>query len=247
VGKNKLSKFADLLTYKNVVQAPVNGAEFHDHPMKGRWAADFFRNNSPLILELGCGKGEYTVSLGEMFPEKNFIGIDIKGARIWTGAKLAIEKGLINVGFLRTKIEVIDNFFDKDEVQEIWLTFPDPRMEKTRRRMTSTGFIEKYRKILADNGVIHLKTDSNFLFQYTNALIEKNHLPVYCRTGNLYYSDVLNDILSIRTYYEKQWIERGIEIKYLAFGPGNVNPLKEPEIRLERDPYRSFGRSARIN
>ncbi len=247
MGKNKLSKFADLLTFPNVVQAPINESVFQDHPLKGKWATGFFHNQNPLVLELGCGKGEYTVGLGEVFPEKNFIGIDIKGARIWTGAKAALQKGLGNVGFLRTKIEMIECFFAPGEIGEIWITFPDPRMEKTRRRMTSVNFMNRYRKVLSPQGVIHLKTDSNFLFRYTDALVEKNHMPVLCRTENLYASDVLNDILSIRTFYEKQWMDRGIDIKYLAFGLWGDDPLLEPEIKPERDSYRSFGRSARNN
>jgi len=245
VGKNKLAKFADLLTFRNVIQAPVDVPAFQDYPLKGKWSSGFFQNQLPIILELGCGKGEYSVSLAEMFPDKNFIGVDIKGARIWAGAKLALDRGLKNVGFLRTKIEMIGCFFADGEITEIWLTFPDPRMEKNRRRLTAACFLEKYRKILSDKGIIHLKTDSNFLFQYTSALVEKNNLPVFSKISNLYASDMLNEVLAIRTFYEKQWIDRGIEIKYLAFGFDGGLPFVEPDSGFERDTYRSFGRSAR--
>ena len=244
VGRNKLAKFADLRTFRNVIQVPADFQSFHDHPLKGQWNKRFFGNSSPLVLELGCGKGEYTVSLAEMFPEKNFIGIDIKGARIWLGAKLAIERQLTNVGFLRTNIELIDFFFGEMEVGEIWLTFPDPQMEKIRRRLTSVSFLEKYRKIMPLTGIVHLKTDSNFLFQYTQALIEKNQLPVWSRIENLYASELLNEVLSVKTFYEKQWIERGIEIKYLSFGLNGNEQLTEPGLMFEKDRYRSFGRSA---
>lgn len=246
MGKNKLAKFEELQTFCNVIQASVDGLFLEDHHLKGKWRSGFFLNNSPLVLELGCGKGEYTVGLAERFPDKNFIGIDIKGARIWAGARTAIQKGIKNAGFLRTKIEFINRFFGKDEVQELWLTFPDPHMRKTSRRLTSARFLDRYREFLENGGKIHLKTDSNYLFQYTCALIEKNGLPVFTMTDNLYASELLNDILDIRTFYEKQWIERNIDIKYIVFGLGTENsPLLEPVTSFEKDSYRSFGRSAR--
>ena len=245
MGKNKLIKFAELQTFGNVIQVPANGLTIKDHPLKGKWSSDFFRNNNPITLELGCGKGEYTVGLAEKYPAKNFIGIDIKGARIWSGAKAALQKNMSNVGFLRTKIEFINSFFDSDEVHEIWLTFPDPMMDKTTRRLTSANFLENYRKFLLSSGIIHLKTDSNFLFHYTCAVIEKNMMPVYAKTNNLYASELLNEILEIRTFYEKQWMEREIDIKYIAFGfREQSEKLAEPEGYFEKDNYRSFGRGA---
>ena len=142
--------------------------------MKGNWAKHFFHNENPVILELGCGKGEYTVQLAEKYPEINFIGVDIKGARMYNGAKQALEKGLKNVAFLRTNIEIINRFFGENEVAEIWLTFPDPQMKKTRKRLTSTFFLENYRQFLKPDGIIHLKTDSNFQFTYTSELVHLN-------------------------------------------------------------------------
>lgn len=245
MGKNKLAKFAEMATYDHVIQAPYNKLDHKDHELKGQWAKSFFKSNNPIVLELGCGKGEYSVSLAEAFPTKNFIGVDIKGARMWRGAKLAFDKGLKNVGFLRTNIEIIDSFFAPDEVEQIWLTFPDPQMKKYTKRLTATNFIERYRRFLQPDGIIHLKTDSNFQYQYTLAMARENNFQVVTETDDLYNSDIINEVLSIQTFYEKQWRERGIKIKYLAFTINHDKPLKEPDVEIEKDPYRSFGRSAR--
>ena len=164
MGKGKLAKFAELETFPNVFQFPYSVMDDVECPMKGRWGEDYFHNDHPIVLELGCGKGEYTVELGRMFPEVNFIGVDIKGARLWTGAKLALEERLPNVAFLRTNIELIDRFFAPGEVEEIWLTFSDPQMKNPKPRPTSTYFLERYRRFLVDGGIGHLKTDSNFHF-----------------------------------------------------------------------------------
>ncbi|VAW14784.1 tRNA (guanine(46)-N(7))-methyltransferase [hydrothermal vent metagenome] len=245
MGKGKLSKFAEMEAFGHVVQATYSHLNSSDYYLKGKWATGFFKNNSPIILELGCGKGEYTVELARKFPEKNFIGVDIKGARMWKGASQAQEYGLKNLAFLRTNIEVIDLFFGEDEVAEIWLTFPDPQMKKTKKRLTATNFIEKYRKFLSAKGVIHLKTDSNFLFKYTSLMVAENKFNVLAKTDNLYESDLLNDILGIQTFYEKQWLSRGITIKYIAFSPNKNEHLSEPDVEIEKDLYRSFGRNAR--
>lgn len=245
MGKNKLAKFAEMASYEHVVQAPFNKVENIDHELKGKWCNSFFKNENPLILELGCGKGEYTVSLAEHFPDKNFVGVDIKGARMWKGSKLAHEKGLKNVGFLRTNIEIINRFFAKDEVAEIWLTFPDPQMKKTRKRLTATNFLEMYRKLVVEDGTIHLKTDSSFQYEYTFELVKGNNLKILANTDDLYNSPILNEVLSIQTFYEKQWKERGITIKYLSFELNNIEPLREPDVEIEKDEYRSFGRTAR--
>jgi tRNA (guanine-N7-)-methyltransferase len=245
VGKGKLLKFQEMESFSNVIQAPfgrIEGSEFY---LKGNWKRDFFKNDRPIIAELGCGKGEYTVEMAEKFPDKNFIGVDIKGARMWKGAKMSFEKEMKNVGFLRTNIENINQFFAPGEVDEIWITFPDPQMKKANRRLTSAVFLERYLNFLSGNGVVHLKTDSNFLYLYSKALIEKNNFNVITQTDNLYESDLLNDILSITTYYEKQWLARGIPIKYIAFTMHRELPFVEPEAAIKRDPYRSFGRSAR--
>ena len=244
MGKNKLAKFEEMKSFEHVVQAPFNKVKHNDFHLKGKWAEEFFQNENPVILELGCGKGEYTVKLAEKFPDANFIGVDIKGARLWKGAKIALEKKLENVAFLRTNIEIIGQFFGKSEIEEIWLTFPDPQMKKSNRRLTSSTFLNKYKNFLKKEGVIHLKTDSNFQYTYTSALAHKNDFEILAETGNLYESEVLNETLQIKTFYEKQWLSRGITIKYMAFKLKDVD-FEEPKIEIEKDEYRSFGRSAR--
>ena len=246
MGKNKLKKFADMDSFEHVFQCSYNelttGASF---PLKGRWNDDFFHNENPIVLELGCGKGEYTVELAQRFPNKNFIGIDIKGARMWTGAKLSMEQGLKNVAFIRTEINAIQHFFATNEVSEIWITFADPQMKKVNKRLTSTLFLNLYKQILASDGQINLKTDSNFLFTYTSALVELNKLPLVVKTDNLYKTHPNDTILSIKTYYEKQWIARGLTIKYLQFSLPQDIILQEPDIEIPLDDYRSFSRQKR--
>jgi len=232
-------------TYENVVQVPFKQLQTEEFQFKGKWSSDFFGNDHPVILELGCGKGEYTVKLASHIPDCNFIGIDIKGSRMWNGATKAKELGLKNVGFLRTNIENIGLFFGQGEVTEIWLTFPDPQMKKTRKRLTATNFIESYRAILVENGIVHLKSDSNFMYIYTDAMVAENQFEVLRQTDNLYHSDILDEVLSIQTFYEKQWLDRGLLIKYLSFRLSHQEPLREPDVEIEKDPYRSFGRSAK--
>ena len=178
MSKGKLQKFADMERYDNVFQFPYYKMENAVFEMKGRWGEEYFHNSNPIVLELGCGKGEYTVELARLYPDVNFIGVDIKGARMWTGATQALKEGLGNVAFLRTNIEIIDRFFDRDEVSEIWLTFSDPQMKNPRKRLTSTFFMERYRRFLADGGIVHLKTDSTFLFTYTTYMVQVNNLPL---------------------------------------------------------------------
>ena len=244
MSKNKLAKFNEMKQFDHVIQAPYHEIEQNDFHFKGNWAKEFFRNDNPIILELGCGKGEYTVRLAERNPDINFIGIDIKGARLYNGAKQALEKGLKNVAFLRTNIEIINRFFGENEIAEIWLTFPDPQMKKTRKRLTSTFFLERYRNFLRPDGIVHLKTDSNFQYTYTSALVHLNNFEVLAETDNLYESELVNETLQIRTFYERQWLDRGITIKYIAFKI-NEKDFAEPDIEIERDEYRSFGRSAK--
>lgn len=236
-------------TFKNVFQYPYSVISEVPFTMKGHWREQYFHNDNPIVLELGCGKGEYTVGLARMYPNFNFIGVDIKGARIYTGAKQALEENLPNVAFLRTSIEIIDRFFGQDEVQEIWLTFSDPQMKNVHKRLTSTFFMNRYRHFLINNGIIHLKTDSNFLFTYTTYMVEKNNLPVLLRTEDLYHTDGLDDrtreILGIHTYYENQWIERGLSIKYMKFELPHAGELVEPDIEIELDDYRSYKRTKR--
>ncbi len=252
MSKNKLSKFADMATYPHVFQETNFDDLEQPHEMKGHWNDSFFHNDHPITLELGCGKGEYTVGLARMFPERNFIGIDIKGSRMWTGATESLNEGLKNVAFLRTRIEFITRFFDRNEVDEIWLTFCDPQMKKPTKRLTSTYFLNRYRQFLRDQGIVHLKTDSNFLFTYTQYMMEENHLAPVILTRDLYKeapSLQLNDdqlkLLQIKTYYEEQWILRGIPIKYLSFALPHEGTLTEPDVEIELDSYRSYSRDKR--
>ena len=245
MSKGKLAKFADMAAFPHVFEYPFSVVDNVPFEMKGLWNERFFKNNHPIVLELGCGRGEYTVGLGRLFPEKNFIGVDIKGARMWSGAKESAETGMTNVAFLRTNIEIIDRFFAPGEVSEIWLTFSDPQMKKATKRLTSTYFMERYRRFLVDGGLIHLKTDSNFMFTYTRCMVEHNHLPVEVLTDDLYHSGLADEILSIRTYYEQQWLDRGLNIKYLRFSLPHEGPLQEPEVEIELDEYRSYNRSKR--
>jgi tRNA (guanine-N7-)-methyltransferase len=213
--------------------------------MRGQWGCRFFKNDNPIVLELGCGRGEYTVGLARLYPDKNFIGVDIKGARMWAGATESLREGLTNVAFLRTNIEIIDRFFAPGEVSEIWLTFSDPQMKKATKRLTSTYFMNRYRRFLVDGGLIHLKTDSNFMFTYTKYMVEKNALPVDFQTEDLYHSGLVDDILGIRTYYEQQWLDRGLNIRYMKFHLPQDGELVEPEVEIELDEYRSYNRSKR--
>lgn len=245
MGKGKLSKFADMASYPHVFEYPYSVAENIPFSMKGKWKSDFFRNDNPIVLELGCGRGEYTVGLAEKFPDKNFIGVDIKGARMWSGATEALQKDMKNVAFLRTNIEIIDRFFDTNEIDEIWLTFSDPQMKKATKRLTSTYFMERYRRFLVPDGLIHVKTDSPFMFTYTHHMIAENAFPVELETEDLYQSGLANDILSIRTYYEQQWIDRGLSIKYIKFRLPQTGSLREPDVEIELDEYRSYNRSKR--
>ncbi len=249
MGKGKLAKFAEMETFRNVFQYPYSVVENVPFEMKGHWRETCFHNLQPIVLELGCGKGEYTVELARLFPHVNFIGVDIKGARMWTGAKKALAEGLNNVAFLRTSIEIIDRFFSQDEVQEIWLTFSDPQMKNARKRLTSTFFLNRYRNFLIDGGLIHLKTDSHFLFTYTQELVKANHLTLLFSTQDLYHEKGLDEdtrqILAIHTYYEKMWIERGIPIKYMKFQLFRNGLLQEPDVEIPLDDYRSYRRNKR--
>ena len=249
MGKGKLAKFAEMETFSNVFQYPFSVVDNVPFEMKGHWREQYFKNNHPVVLELGCSKGEYTVELARLYPEMNFIGVDIKGARMWTGAKQALEAGLKNVAFLRTNIEIIDRFFAESEVQEIWLTFSDPQMKNAHKRLTSTFFLNRYRKFLVDGGIVHLKTDSNFLFTYTTCMVKENKLPVVFSTEDLYHTEGLDEethkILSIQTYYESMWIERGLNIRYMKFLLPQQGELVEPEVDIPLDDYRSYHRPKR--
>ena len=247
MSKGKLAKFADMASYPHVFEYPYSVVEDVPFEMRGRWNELFFHNDNPIVLELGCGRGEYAVGLARRYPERNFIGVDIKGSRMWSGATESLHEGLTNVAFLRTNIEIIDRFFAPGEVQEIWLTFSDPQMKKATKRLTSTYFLARYRHFLCDNGIIHLKTDSNFLFTYTKYVVEENHLPADICTEDLYGASLQpSDLdLSIRTYYEQQWFARGLTIKYLRFRLPTAGELVEPDVEIPLDDYRSYNRDKR--
>lgn len=220
MGKNKLRRFEAVLDFDNFFQ-PTLEEQF---PLKGKWREGYFKNNNPLVLELGCGKGEYSVGMASHFPDVNFVGIDIKGSRMFVGAEQALERNLLNVAFLRTKIDFITNYFEAGEVDEIWLTFSDPQPKKPRKRLTSSIFIERYRKILKPHGLVHLKTDSDLLFDFTKEeIIAHKYEPVF--SSDDLYQSLLNeemdagmrDILQIKTHYEQLFTQRGAVIKYCKF------------------------------
>ena len=240
MGKNKLKKFAEMETFPNVFQPPYE-------PMAGHWRERFFHNDHPIVLELGCGRGEYTVGLACKYPEKNFIGVDIKGARMWAGAKQAVEEGIRNAAFLRTNIEFITQFFAPDEVDEIWITFCDPQMKKATKRLTSTYFMQRYQQLVKPDGLIHLKTDSPFLYTYTTEMLQLNQYPVLCNTADLYGETEENklfvDARALQTHYEKQWLDRGLSIKYIEWQLTHKKEWQEPTIEIEKDSYRSYGRN----
>ncbi len=299
MGKNKLRKFAEMETFPNVFQftcrtmddawgttrlassdtssASSNTQQAQSpspHPMAGHWRDTFFHNDHPIMLELGCGRGDYTVGLAAAHPERNYIGIDIKGARMWAGARQAVQQGMTNVAFLRTNIEIINLFFVPCEVDEIWITFPDPQMKKATKRLTSTFFMARYARLLRPGGRIHLKTDSPFLYTYTRAMIETNHLPLLADTDDLYgnaqytmHHTPLTEATMLQTHYERQWLDRGMTIKYIcwqlddtqceddALGDDAARVVihnahcawKEPDIEIEHDTYRSYGRNYETN
>ncbi len=222
MGKDKLRRFAENLTFECFVQPEFEDIFHKDHPLKGNWRRDFFKNDNPIVLELGCGKGEYTVALASSDPDRNYIGVDIKGARMWRGAKSATESGMKNVGFLRTRIEFILSFFAPGEIDEIWITFPDPQL-KTRRakkRLTAPPFLEFYAQMLSQEGVVNLKTDSKHLYSYTAEVIRHFALPQEVSNDDIYGSGYADATLSIKTAYETMFLERGLPITYTRFGLG---------------------------
>ena len=247
MSKNKLKKFAEMETFHNVFQCGAQEVETSAVlAMAGHWRENYFKNGNPIVLELGCGRGEYTVGLAKRNPDKNYIGIDIKGARMWAGAKQAETEGISNVAFLRTNIEMLCRFFATDEVDEIWITFPDPQMKKATKRLTSTYFMERYRQVLRPDGVIHLKTDSPFLYTYTEAMVLENNYPIVINTSNLYEADAspkIEEARCLQTHYEKQWLDRGLTIKYITWTLPEIISLIEPDIEIEKDDYRSYGRN----
>lgn len=247
MGKGKLAKFADMAANPLVVECPAAAIMQEEFALKGRWHEDFFHNQNPIVLELGCGRGEYTVGLGRQSADKNFIGVDIKGSRMWTGAQEALHAGMKNVGFLRTNIEFIYKFFAPGEVSEIWLTFSDPQMKKVTKRLSSTYFLQRYRQFMEDGGLVHLKTDSNFLFTYTEEMLKANSIPAEVCTRSLYSETGKDteDARAIQTYYESMWRARGIDIKYLRFRLPLEGELVESDVEIPLDEYRSYSREKR--
>ena len=235
MGKGKLKKFKENETFSCLVQPTTEEVLGKDHPLKGKWREQMFRNDHPIVLELGCGKGEYTVALAERFPGKNCIGIDIKGARLWKGAKYATLNHLSNVAFLRTRIEFIESIFAPGEISEIWITFADPQERKPRKRLTHPRFLESYRHIMVPGGIIHLKTDSRLLHHFTLETVRQNGLPLIEADEDIYGSGRADDLLSIQTFYEKNFLAQGIPITYLAFHLTDDGPLVEPE--WDQEPY----------
>ena len=224
--RNKLQKFAEILSFPNVYEnydpkdPGLVGKDGEPVEMKGQWAEKHFKNNNPITLELACGRGEYTLGLAERFPNRNFIGLDVKGARIWKGASIALEKNFTNAAFLRTRIEQIALFFDNAEISEIWITFPDPflRKGKENRRLTSAYFLDQYRKILHPNGTVNLKTDSPELYEFTlETIAEDRRCKMIYHNEDIYSQDLITEELEIKTYYEKMHLEAKKTIKYVKF------------------------------
>lgn len=218
-GKDKIRKFRENLTFECLIQPTTEEVLGKDHPIKGHWHEKVFKNNNPIVLELGCGKGEYTIALSERYPEKNFIGVDIKGARLWKGAKYATENSLPNVAFLRTRIEFITSLFAENEVAEIWVTFADPQPNKPKKRLTSHQFLAKYKTFLQPDGIIHLKTDSILLHESTLEVIKEGGHKLLEANNDIYApeSQVAEEITSIKTFYESQFLAKGMPITYLKF------------------------------
>ena len=255
MGKNKLKRFAENETFACLVQAEFGDVFGAPHPLKGRWGEDFWHNAAPIVLEIGCGRGEYTLGLARRRADKNFIGIDIKGARLWRGAKTATEEGISNAAFLRTRVEVIDSFFGPGEVDEIWITFPDPQLKKPRKRLTSAMFLNRYMRFLKPGGVVHLKTDSAHLYEYTKALVEANGIVPEAASVDVYADRGLADeVRAIQTTYEGRFLDEGLAITYLRFRMPE-RPLEEIDFwgdslddtlddRRERNPDREQPQSA---
>jgi tRNA (guanine-N7-)-methyltransferase len=223
--KRKKEHWAEMETFPHAIQPSFNEIFNTDYKFKGKWHTDFFKSDKPLVLELGCGKGEYSVGLAQAFPNKLFMGVDVKGHRMWRGAKTAVEKNIDNVFFLRTRIEFIQNIFGKDEVSEIWITFPDPQPgdKREKKRLTSDGFIKQYQKFLKSGGIIHLKTDNRPFFDYTLEQVAKHKFSLLFHTFDLYgdaidtFDEQTKQILGIKTHYEKIFSEKGFKINYLKF------------------------------
>ena len=260
MGHGKLRKFAENETFRCLLQPDASmildkslddkQLRLNEHPIRGHWGQKIFGNDHPIVLELGCGKGDYTIALARLHPDINYIGVDIKGARLWKGAKEATEYEMPNVAFLRTRIEFIEAFFGPGEVSEIWLTFSDPQLHGSENsRLTSPLFLERYRKFLAPGGIVRLKTDSRYLYEYTKAVVEANGLPVSVSETDVYANRdrVPEEVTAVQTFYEKMFLEMGLPITYMAFGIAHEGPYQFPGDRFDHEhwleaegPRRSF-------
>lgn len=218
MAKHKLFRFSENEKFPNLIQLPYTEV-MKGVPFCGKWSSDFFKQNQPIILELGCGKGEYTVGLAKRYPKINFLGVDVKGARLWRGCRTSIDENLKNVGFIRTQIELIDHYFEAEEVSEIWITFPDPQPKefRARKRLTNPLFLEKYRNFLSKDGLIHLKTDNTALFDYTLEIIKEEGHHLIFKERDIYNSDCEGALVEIQTFYEKKYLDLGQPIHYLKF------------------------------
>jgi len=216
MGKNKLKRFAENQEYNHVFEPNYKTIESNTFPLKGKWNS-FFKNSNPITVELGCGKGEYTIGLAELYPERNFIGIDLKGSRLWVGASYAKENKLNNVAFVRTRVDFVEALFAANELSEIWITFPDPQNKKRRKRLTFPLFLKRYSNILKIDGIINLKTDSDKLYHYTKSVADKNNLEIIQASEDIYKSEILNEELRIATFYESLFTAKGDNINYISF------------------------------
>ena len=273
MGHGKLKKFAENETFRCLLQPSAesvlvkDGSKalvLRDHPVKGHWLEQMFSSKGPIVLELGCGKGDYTIALAERHPEMNFIGVDIKGARLWKGAKYATERGLGNVAFLRTRIEFIGAFFGEGEVSQIWLTFSDPQLKSENARLTSPLFLERYRRFLSPGGRVHLKTDSRFLHEYTLSVVRANNLPLLASSTDIYAPGTDRsgtmagntidwaEVTGVQTFYESMFLKMGLPITYMAFTlDGHDGPFVHPTDfdsdywRAAEGPRRTFSHSSK--
>ncbi|MBO5419496.1 MAG: tRNA (guanosine(46)-N7)-methyltransferase TrmB [Bacteroidales bacterium] len=255
MGKDKLRKFKENETFKCLIQPTTDQVLNCDHPLKGRWGSDVFGNDKPIVLELGCGKGDYTIDLAERNPSFNYIGIDIKGARLWKGAKYAEEHSLSNVAFLRTRIEFITSLFAEGEVAEIWITFADPQIGREKKRLTSPIFMNRYRSFLKPGGIIHLKTDSRYLHEYSKAMAEQNSLKILASAVDIYGSDrerlyesglsslcgsdAVDALFEVQTFYESQYLAQGFPITYLSFLADHEGEFVSPQ--WDEDTWKDEG------
>ena len=221
MGARKLQKFAEFDSSPHSLDM--------NHETKGKWNT-YFKNENPIVLELACGKGDYTVNLAEKFPDKNFIGIDIKGSRLWRGCKTIAERGLKNAAFLRIYIDTIENYFEKGEVSEIWITFPDPQPKKARKRLTHPKFLNSYLPLLNGNGSVNLKTDSDLMYEFTKEVVAQNELSVLEDIPNVYEQEEINELMQIQTYYEKMWLAEGRTIKFISFQLNKETNYLKPEL-----------------